>query len=255
MNGYLNTGQLIEMARQESQCFDTSTVFDGYASEIALYPKGNHILPLLNRALRNFVNTGFNKCYFRYAIVSGTREYLAHRGMGRIATAYLEDSNGKQQFIEQTTIGALDKLYYQTWRNRRAERPLGYYLIGTRAIGFDAEPTKAWTFVCLADSTVSDLVLATDIPARVLTGAGAEVLAFDGVAESALPEEVHDGLALYAASVLCFRKGDVGEGQRLSGEYKERLEHLKTLVASRRSPNVRRLSVRRHNNGSLYGSL
>lgn len=256
MPGLMTAADLIALARDEAQVWDTGDVFDGYPADAGLFPNGTNILRLLNQGLCEYLETGFNKCYFTLPIVAGTREYLSHRGMGRVDSAWLvDDVTGVQHFMEQTTVAELDKIFYQTWRNRTGERPLGWYSIGTRAIGLDVEPTKAWTLKFLADSQVADMALATDIPAQIIDADDNIVLAFDGSAESALPEQCHDGLAYYAAAVICHRKGNHDEGKRLMGIFKGAKELLKTLVSSRVSPERRRLSVKRNQADGLYRRL
>lgn len=255
MPGFQTAATLIELVRQEAQVFDTGDVTDGYPADLALSAAGNNILPLLNQGLRKYLATGFNKCYFTYAITAGTREYLVYRGMGRVESAYLVDDLGKQQFIEQTSVADLDRLYFQTWRNRKSARPLGFYMIGTRAFGLDAEPTKDWTLKVLADSQVVDMAVSTDIPARIIDSGGSNVLAFDGSPESALPEQFHTGLAYYAAGVLKHRMGDHSEGDRLMGEFQEQLDELKAFISSRVAPRRTRLTVRRGGNDGMYRGL
>lgn len=266
MPGLFTAQQLCDLVRDEAQEWDTSIVFDGFATggaygDDAQFPKGTRILPLLNQALRNYVNkTGFNKCYFNLPVTSGKREYLVHRGMGRVESAWLVDpTSSKQFFIERTTVNDLDKLYYQTWRNRSGNRPLGYYFIGTRAVGFDVEPTQAWTLRFLADSQVNDLVLVTDIPGQIVNSSSVIVLATDGSAESCLPEFFQDGLAYYAAGVLCARGNKQEESKRLFGLYEDRLAGLKEFVNARVYTEKSHLGVSRSgrysNDGSLYRKL
>jgi hypothetical protein len=244
MPGTRDLEYLVSRTREEIGIIDPSDmrVVNGYASEMQQYPDNVlSIVRMLNWALGDLRDTGFNQCRFdivlqpELVIQEDMGEYLMPRQAHDIREAYLRAPNDKQAYVlQRSSVEEMNAFFDDSpqWTRSRSQRPIAYYMIGTRGIGFYPRPQgTGYTATFLAETLVADMVLKTDIPAQIMTDDDPPQFV-----ESALPEGFHENLCYGAgARILRILGGDQNfkRAAVLGSEWTSAKEQIKALVNAR----------------------
>jgi hypothetical protein len=244
MPGTRNLGYLVSRTREEIGIIDPldMRVVNGYASEAQQYPDNVlSITRMLNWALGDLRDTGFNQCRFdlplqpELVIQEDMGEYLMPRQAHDIRYAYIRAPNDKQAYpLERSSIEEVNAYFDDSpqWTRNRAQRPLVYYMIGTRGIGFWPRPQgTGFIATFLAETLVADMVNITDVPGQLVTNDVPPQLI-----ESVLPEGFHESLAVGAGyRILRILGGEqnIIRASALSKEWNNTKAQIQALVNSR----------------------
>lgn len=247
MVGLLTVADMMKIVRFNTGIYDKRKLLDGYAADLPRFAEAPSILVALQLTLNDLCRTGFNKCNFAVELQPDVSEYLFTRQAHDILSQNIYDTSTERYFpLLKKAIPDLDSTYGgQQWRHARGSRPVYYYPVGTRGVGFYPIPSlENLVANFLAEAVVAPLTAATDVPGMVLDAEDAVILEDDGLPFSSLPEEYHELVPLGASARIARSLGDNEKAGSLFYEYAEGKKELKTLVNGRQEVDMKALEIR-----------
>lgn len=154
-----NAQYLCDRIRFYTGVNDRKLLRDGFDDDRGESP--NSILPSINEAIRQMINTGVFKCHFSLPVAADVQEYQLDAAIGAIE---LVTFNSKEiKMTDQPTL-------FRTrpgWNTQTASTPTEYYNDVSDIIGLFPIPSLSYTLDILAEATADDLVLPDDTISRL----------------------------------------------------------------------------------------
>lgn len=214
MIGQQNAQQLCDFTRQLVGVFDRKALRDGFSTDQA--EADYTILPYLNDAVGDALETGFAKCYFTLTLTASVREYKLNPDVHTVLNAVWESTS---EPLLQTTPATLDDTK-PGWRLETASESKEFYFFGDVLGLYPAPNTTGSKVILLADTTVGELSAAADLVDK-------------------LPARYHRALCYRAASQLCLSMAKtvedsmVAKSNRYMQEWEKQKAALQAVVQAR----------------------